>query len=68
MKHIVKSVKVYSKVRKGKQLDDSFLTEDGMKQGDGLKQLFLNFASEYAITKVQENLMGHISYWLTLMM
>jgi hypothetical protein len=44
----------YSKVRIGKQLSDSFPTQNGLKQGDSLSPLLLNFA----IKKVQENQVG----------
>jgi hypothetical protein len=42
----------YSKVRIGKHLPDSFLIENGLKQGDALSPLLFNFALEYAIRKV----------------
>jgi hypothetical protein len=45
----------YSKVLIGKYLSDNFLIQDGLKQGDALQSLLLNFALEYATRKVQEN-------------
>jgi sorting nexin-29 len=45
----------YNKVCIGKHLSDSFPIQNGLKQGDALLPLLFNFASEYAITKVQEN-------------
>jgi hypothetical protein len=48
----------YSKVSTCKHLSDSFLIQNGLKQGDALSPLLLNFALEYSITKVQKNRVG----------
>jgi hypothetical protein len=48
----------YSKVRTGKQLSDTFPIHNGLKHGEALTPLLFNFASAYAITKVQENQVG----------
>jgi hypothetical protein len=40
---------IYSKVRIGKHLSDSFTIQNGLKQGDALSPLLFNFAVEYAI-------------------
>jgi hypothetical protein len=39
----------YSKIHIGKQLSDSFPIQSGLKQGDALSPLLLNFALEYAV-------------------
>jgi hypothetical protein len=48
----------YSNVRIGKHLSDSFPIQNGLKQGDDLSLLLLNFVLGYAIRKVQENQVG----------
>jgi hypothetical protein len=48
----------YSKVRIGKHLSESLPIQNGLKQGDALSSLLFNFASEYAIGKVQGNQVG----------
>ena len=40
-----------SKVRIGNYLSSSFLIEIGLKQGDALSTLLLNFSLEYAVRK-----------------
>jgi len=47
--------KTYSRVRVGENVSDRFLIRNGLKQGDALPPLILNFALEYAIRRVQAN-------------
>ena len=46
---------MYSIVRVGKNLCDLFPIRSGLKQGDGISQLFFIFALEYTIKWVQVN-------------
>jgi hypothetical protein len=48
----------YSKVCVGKHFTDTFLIQNGLKQGDALLPLLPNFSLEYVIRKVQENQVG----------
>jgi hypothetical protein len=45
-------------VRIGKYLSDSFLIQNGLKQGDAVSPLLFNFALACAIMKIQENQVG----------
>jgi hypothetical protein len=45
----------YSKVRAGKLLSDKFPIQNGLKQGDALSPLLINFALEYAVRKFLAN-------------
>jgi hypothetical protein len=41
-------------VRIGRHLSDKFPIQNGLKQGDALSPLLLNYALEYTIREVQE--------------
>jgi len=45
----------YSRVRVGKNVSGRFPNRNGLKQGDALSPMLLNFALEYAIRRVQVN-------------
>jgi retron-type reverse transcriptase len=45
----------YYIARVGEHLSDTFSVKNGLKQGDVLSPLLVNFALEYAIRRVQAN-------------
>jgi hypothetical protein len=59
----------YRKVHVGIVLSDKFPVQNSLKEGDALSPLLFNSALEYATKKIKSvwNRMGHISYWLMLM-
>ena len=62
----------YSRVRVGKNVSDRFPIMNGLKQGDALSPMLLNFDLEYAIRRVQVNQDGFKlndthSFWFMLM-
>jgi hypothetical protein len=57
----------YSRVQVHKHLSDKFPIKSGLKQGDALSSLLLNFALEYAIRRIQvkhEGLKLNDTHWL----
>jgi hypothetical protein len=44
---------IYSRIRVGKHLSDTFPIKNSLKPGDALSPLLLNFALVYAIRRVQ---------------
>jgi len=52
---LVKLIKVCLNETYGKHLPDNFPTKKGLKEGDALTPLLLNFALEYAIRRVHVN-------------
>ena len=49
---------ICSRSRGGKHLSDRFPIRNGLKQGDALSPLLVNFAVEYAIRRVHVNQIG----------
>jgi hypothetical protein len=53
-----KCVQMKPKVRIGKHLPDTFLTQNGLKWGDASSPSLFNFAVEYIFKNVLENEVG----------
>jgi hypothetical protein len=53
----------YSKVHIGTHLFDNFPIQNGLKEGDALLPLLLNYSLVYAISEVQENQLGLKLNW-----
>jgi hypothetical protein len=51
-------IEIYSKVRIGKQLSDTFPIQNGLQQGDALVSLLFNFALQYIIWKMDSPAYG----------
>jgi len=49
----------YSRVRVGIYVCDMFPFKNGLKQGDALSPLLSNLAVEYAIRKLEEQMLGN---------
>ena len=45
----------YSRVRAGNNVSDKFPIRNGLRQGDAVSPMLLNFALEYTIRRVQVN-------------
>jgi hypothetical protein len=63
----------YDRVRVGKHLSDMFPVKNGLKQGDALSPLLLQFELDMPLGGLREirrvcNLMVHIIFWCLLMM
>jgi hypothetical protein len=46
---------MYCRVRLGKNLSDTFTIRNGLKQGEALSPLLINFTLKYVISRVQGN-------------